>query len=133
MSTTKQVFKSRWGFHPCDYNDFMKLKRAHKLLLRAYCDCKRYLRWINKDPHNRKGPEPNAPQSFIETGFHQLDKHCFYGVGFRRAGRKNLYLRVLEQYRNARYPKQDPEDVSPLNLPKGFDKTIEELNQFYAE
>lgn len=131
--TTPEVHKSRWGFHPCDRETCKKLKEAHRLLLRAYRDCKRNIRWSNKDPHNRKGPEPKAPEGFIEFGYHQLDENEFYGYGFRKYGRVNLYLHVLRQYQNARRPVERPVDVVPLDLPTGFDKMIDELREFYAE
>lgn len=130
---TTKVYESRWGFHPCDRETCQKLKEAHKLLLRAYRDCKRNIRWNNKDPQNQKGPEPKAPKDFIEHGYHRLDKKEFYGLGFRRYGRSNLYLHVLHQYQKARRPAPNPHAVEPLDLPADFDKIVEELRKFYAE
>jgi hypothetical protein len=137
MTTKQQIHETRWGFVPCDYETYLKLKKAHKLLLRAYQDCKRNIRWNNKEPQNQKGPEPRAPKDFIEHGYHKLDKKHFYGLGFRRVSgpgwQKNLYLHILEQYQKARRPVEKPEDVQPLNLPADLDEIIERLEQFYGE
>ena len=136
MTTTtqpQQVFESRWGFHPVSREDCLKLKEAHKLLLRAYRDVKRNIRWNHKEPQNQKGPEPKAPKDFIESGYHQLDKKTFYGPGFRKYKGKNLYLHVLHQYQKARRPAPNPHAVEPLDLPADLDKIVAELRKFYAE
>lgn len=55
------TFQSRWGFHPCTFETFRKLKRLHK----AYWEGRRLLakqrRWNAKLPDNRSGPEPVVP------------------------------------------------------------------------
>lgn len=133
MTTTQQVYESRWGYHPCNYETCLELKKAHKLLLRAYRDAKRNIRWNRKQPQNQKGPEPRAPKDFIESGYHRLDKKSFYGLGFRRYNGRNLYLHILEQYQKARRPQPNPHAVEPLDLPKDLDQVIERLEQFYGE
>ena len=136
MTTTTlektQIFQSRWGFHPVDYEEFLFLKKAHQLLFHAYCDVKKYKRWYNKDPQNRKGPEPRVPDGFVETGYHKCGAKVFYGKGFRRYGRENLYHHILEEYRYARIP-HAAEYVRPLDLPDDLDQIIEQLEQFYGE
>ena len=83
--------------------------------------------------HNRVGNEPHAPKNFIEYGMHHLDKRSFYGSGFARYAGKNLYLHILSEYRNARRPKANPEDVVPSDIPSNIDKIIEELSEFYPD
>jgi len=128
---TQNVFKSNFGFHPVDYDGFIKLKEAHKILLRAYKDCKRFIRWTSKMDHNRNGEKPKAPEDYIEFGYHKLNKHSFYGPGFRKYKHNNLYLHILSEYRNARIPKECPEDVIQSDLPKDLDKIVAELSAFY--
>lgn len=129
--------QGRFGYHPCDFETFLKLKEAHGLLLRAYRDCKRFLRWENKLPDNRNGEEPKCPHFMLTSGYHRLDKHVFYGTGFMDAKVNgtplNYYLCVLRQYQNARRPKATPEEVIPLELPVDFDAIIAQLKEFYAE
>src|SRR5262245_9109067 len=47
------VFQSRWGFHPCDFSAYRKLKLLNHLLLRARRMAAAWERWHRKDPHNR--------------------------------------------------------------------------------
>lgn len=126
-----QIFKSRWGYHPVDYEEFLFLKKAHWLLFCAYRDVNRYKRWSNKDPQNRKGPEPRVPDGFIETGFHCCGTKFFYGKGFRKYGRKNLYHHILEEYRYTRIP-HAAENVRQLDLPDDLDQIVKRLEQFYG-
>lgn len=136
MSTV--VIESKYGFYACSREEFAKLKEAHRLLLRAYQDCKRHLRWFNKQPENRRGPEPKAPAEFMEHGFHRLETRCFTGNGFmrckdRRGVWQNYYLHVLAQYRLAKRPVATPEEVPVLDLPKNLDTMVATLTEFYAE
>lgn len=132
MQQTTTVCEGRWGYHPCDYPTFLRLKEAHGLLLRAYRDCKRRIRWDMKDSHNRKGEQPTAPVDFLEWGWHRLDKNCFSGLGFRRFKGQNYYLKVLREYRSARIPRPTPDEVIPLDLPEDLEDVIAELREFYG-
>jgi hypothetical protein len=53
MSAVSTVFRSRWGFHPCDYATFRKLKLLHLVYKRAVRLAHAWDRWYRKDPHNR--------------------------------------------------------------------------------
>src|SRR5262245_43976130 len=115
------TFEGRWGYYALSYEDSQRLKEAHGLLLRAYRDVKRHIRWTNKDPQNRRGPEPQAPTWFIEHGYHRLTERTFYGPGFRtyrdeQRVLQDYYLHVLRQYQQARRPAPTPQDVKPLDL-----------------
>jgi len=50
--------KGRFGFHPCDYQTYLKLKQLKKRFWETVYASARYDRWHNKFPHNRKGAEP---------------------------------------------------------------------------
>ncbi len=47
------MFQSRWGFHPCDYSTYRKLKFLHCVYQKAVRMAHAYSRWQRKDPHNR--------------------------------------------------------------------------------
>ncbi len=47
------MFQSRWGFHPCDYATFRKLKFLRHLHQKALRMAHAWERWNRKDPHNR--------------------------------------------------------------------------------
>jgi hypothetical protein len=53
MSAVQPVFRSRWGFHPCDYATFRKLKFLNIVYQRAVRQAHAWERWKRKDPHNR--------------------------------------------------------------------------------
>ena len=138
LTTETKIHQSKWGYHPVSHEDFLKLKEAHGLLLRAYRDTKRNKRWCNKDSQNRRGKEPKCPEFMTEYGYHILDERTFYGHGFLRCrdsngAYQNYYLHILRQYRKARKPVDTPEAVEPLDLPGNFDEIIEKLREFYSE
>jgi len=47
------MFQSRWGFHPCDYSTYRKLKFLHRVYFQAVRMARAWERWKRKDPHNR--------------------------------------------------------------------------------
>jgi hypothetical protein len=47
------MFQSRWGFHPCDYQTYRKLKFLNQVYLQAIRLAHAWERWYRKDPHNR--------------------------------------------------------------------------------
>jgi hypothetical protein len=49
----KTMFQSRWGFHPCDYATFRKLKFLHHVYQKALRMAHAWERWKRKAPHNR--------------------------------------------------------------------------------
>lgn len=53
MTSTPQVFQSRWGFHPCDYATYRKLKLLNQVYLRSVRLARAWQRWQRKEPHNR--------------------------------------------------------------------------------
>lgn len=50
---TATVFRSRWGFHPCDYATYRKLKLLHSVYMQSLQLAAAWWRWKRKDPHNR--------------------------------------------------------------------------------
>jgi hypothetical protein len=53
MATVQEVFRSRWGFHPCDYTTYRKLKFLNLAHQKAVRLARAWQRWKRKDPHNR--------------------------------------------------------------------------------
>jgi hypothetical protein len=47
------MFQSRWGFHPCDYQTYRKLRFLNQVYLKAVRQAHAWARWHRKDPHNR--------------------------------------------------------------------------------
>jgi hypothetical protein len=53
MSAIQTVFRSRWGFHPCDFATYRKLKFLNVVYQRAVRLAHAWERWHRKAPHNR--------------------------------------------------------------------------------
>lgn len=137
------TYQSKYGYHPCDYETFLKLKEAHLLFLRAYRDIRAYERWERK--RNAEGEAPKHPSFVANYGWfyrsHKARKEgrVFYGwtvdCGKVQLGWANIelqfYEQLLEQHRNARTPKATAEEVTPLELPDNFWEIVEKLKGFY--
>ncbi|MGE3806079.1 MAG: hypothetical protein AB7K24_15520 [Gemmataceae bacterium] len=52
MSQT-EVFRSRWGYHPCSYETFLLLKELNREYERAVRQVAAWRRWHRKAPRNR--------------------------------------------------------------------------------
>ena len=53
MSTVPSVVRSRWGYHPCEFSTYRKLKFLNGVYQRAVRMAHAWQRWKRKDPHNR--------------------------------------------------------------------------------
>ena len=144
------AFKSRFGWHPCDYATFRKLKTLHKLYWQAVYQKAAWERWERKEPQNRVmrprirnaegqvvGYKPAMPRP--EPKLNGFLKKQTYKTRYNRSG---LYLgkevereRVVwafvpeygwQDYKNARMPVETPEQVIPLKL------TIEKIDELLA-
>ena len=59
-----QVFKSKWGYHPCDQKTYFKLRKLNAIFFKAQQKAATWHRWNRKDPKNRKGKEPKICKIF---------------------------------------------------------------------
>lgn len=88
------TFQSRWGYHPCNHETYLKLRRLHK----AYWEGRRLLakwrRWHAKKPHIRTRPEPVVPTV--------LKQICASAI--------------VQVYQSARQPVAEAGDVRRLGL-----------------
>lgn len=51
--TTGWVYKSRWGWHPCSHDHYLKLKELHKYWWMSHRRAAEHRRWFLKQPQNR--------------------------------------------------------------------------------
>jgi fructose-1,6-bisphosphatase len=51
-------YQSKWGWHPCDYNGFLKLKKVYKAYWEGRHLLAKFERWERKQPQNR----PQKPE-----------------------------------------------------------------------
>lgn len=113
MSTTSTTFQSRWGFHPCDYELFRKLKSLHKWYWQTVYDFHHWHRWWRKQPQNRLGSEPSFCSTFV------VDQPWYKSVLFHGEPGRKVYPKTLvdhglvDLYLVARMPQ--PEAVTPFD------------------
>jgi hypothetical protein len=108
MNITTITHKSRWGFHPCEYELFQKLKSLHRWYWRTLYDFHRWHRWQRKEEQNRIGPQPRYCPLFVlnQTWFKGFERH---GVSGCKIYPKTVTdLGILELYRQARIPQREP-------------------------
>jgi hypothetical protein len=128
MSTvTVDVNRSRFGFHPCDYQTFRKLKTLHKRYWQTVKAFAEWKRWDRKEPQNRVIRKWNRDEKRRKIGFEIVGprpepKYCPFFV--------NRFWTedhgIIEAYQQARRPVKEDE-VQPLNL------SVEEIDRMYQE
>lgn len=115
------TFKSRWGFHPCDYETFRKLKTIHKWYYKALHDYAKWERWYRKEPQNRviRCWIRNAAGNKIGSRIVEIQQEpLFFYLG---AGQ---WRRFTSDYQNARQPVEE-KNVLPLR------NTLSEIDDLY--
>jgi hypothetical protein len=133
------MFPSRWGFHPCDYATFRKLKTLHQAYLKALRMARVWERWERKAPHNRVSrrrlrnaqgqtiaydapvpiPEPALCSVFTQKIQEQrfIDKNGNVAKdGFLMTKLVINDMRIIVDYHNARRPAASAAEVKPVTL-----------------
>jgi hypothetical protein len=134
------MYKSRWGFHPCSYEEFCELRSLWRAVLVRRKQVAAWRRWAAKRPHNRVKrekvrdatgrvlghgasvpvPEPPLPAVSCRRVTRPSGK-----VEVELAGPSGAALRRLQEaYRLARRPKPTAAEVEPLPV------TIEEVRRW---
>ncbi len=130
--------KSRFGFHPCSYAIYCKLKILAKAYFQTIHDVAVWIRWNRKEPQNRVSrkrirndrgqvvgyeesvpiPEPKFCDLFAQKQQNKWNP-LITEVVWNKIGET-----IVDDYRNARYPCAE-EAVMPLKLSE------EEIDRFY--
>ncbi len=142
------MFQSRWGFHPCDYSTYRKLKFLHHVYQQALRMAHAWERWKRKDPHNRVerrrirnakgqiiGYEPPAPLAeprlcpiFSHKVLEQrhVDKKAnLFREGFLDEKVVTDDVGIAEDYAGARKPVKELAEVRPLRV------SVESIDALY--
>jgi hypothetical protein len=132
-------FRSRWGFHPCDYETFRLLKQLNRLCEKAQRLHAQWQRWRRKKPHNRLlrrkvrdaegrvvgrevvGPWPEPPLCPLFCAREQTVSHFDEDGRILREGRRAERVvfhdhGIPAAYRAARRPAPAADQVVPLPL-----------------
>lgn len=150
MAIHPGIYQGRWGFYPCDWETYRKLKELNKALTKARHQKAAWERWNRKMPHNRvmraklkdssgrtvgyaapvPMPEPELCPLFCEkyTKKVQWDRqHVYHKNGVEETFVDLTTLPIEQDYRLARYPAPAEEACSPLSL------KVDEINELYAK
>lgn len=121
---SQQVHKGRWGFYPCDYETYRKIKELHKWYYQAVRDWANWCRWERKDPKNRVIRKYHRDKDGNKVGYEIVGPRpeppvCphFYD-GKLRSWCGPDEFGIVAAYRNARYPKPTEKDVVPFSESK---------------
>jgi hypothetical protein len=130
-----ESYEGRWGWHPCDYQTFRKLKLLHKYYWITVRKFSNWKRWDRKDPKNRvirqwDTDEKGRPYRKVIAEIPE-PKYCPFFV-YSKYGRLMLTdHKIIENYRNARYPVAK-DAVKPLSLSVAqIDKMLEEVEKYF--
>jgi hypothetical protein len=124
------MHRSRWGFHPCSFEEFRALRAVWRLVLLRRRQVAAWRRWNAKAPHNRATherirdpsgrvigygpavpvPEPSLPVVACRKVARPSGK---VEVEFAGPGGKDV-RRLQEAYRLARQPRATSAEVEPL-------------------
>ncbi len=137
----KDVFLSKRGFHPCDYQTFLKLKELKKLFWLASYQYGAWRRWDRKEPQNRfywnnlHGSKEGArkqrsdrpiPEPLICPLWQPV---CRWGSNSKLNDNG-----LLEAYEAVRMPQKNATDVKPLGLTAvEIDGLLAEAREWLAE
>jgi hypothetical protein len=150
MSIVPTVFRSRWGFFPCDYATYRRLKALHAVYQRAVRLAHAWERWRRKAPHNRVSrprlrdeqgrtvgyadPVPLAEPPLCPVFSRKEPRHRFVDRKGGSPGETVLDVAVVtddpgvaSDYSAARRPAADPAAVRPLRC------TLAVLEELYEK
>jgi hypothetical protein len=127
--TSEVTFKSRHGYHNCDYQTWLKLRHLRKCLFQAIRAKAAWERWYGKEPQNRVrrhkirddqgrvigyGPNPEPiPEPKVEPPF--LQKNRIPVLGEPKVTVELLHKRLIEVVASTS-PHYTPETVPPLGM-----------------
>lgn len=127
MKNTTDAHRSRWGYHPCQYGLYEKLRFLHKHYWKTVYDFHRWHRWARKEPQNRIGPEPRFLEEFVN------DSVWFKPITVRGESGYKIYPKtvtdhgVVELYQRARMPQPEPVDPFEDSIVRQIDALYEKV------
>lgn len=86
------MYQSKWGYHPCDYEGFKRLKRIQKAYWQGLHLIAKHKRWERKSEKHRFA-EPECPEIY----------RCICASD------------IINVYNKARHGASSPESVSPIS------------------
>lgn len=145
VTVASHVHQSKWGYHPCDKEVFLKLKKLNKFYVDALHKKAAWERWERKKPSNRirreklrdsngKAVGYGVPMPFNEPELNGLLEKQMYMSDVDHNGRYNIvkgksvpvergrvsFVRnaelIAQEYKYARTPQPSDKGVRQLKL-----------------
>jgi len=125
MNTNVNIHQGRFGYHPCNFELFQKLKRLHKWYWQTMYDFHRWHRWWRKQPQNRHGAEPKYCAVFVDdtTWYKAIERHG--ERGYRVYPKMVTDRGLVALYQLARIPQREP-------VPTFEPKLVEQIAELYS-
>ena len=132
MSQTFNHHRSRFGFHPCSYELFLKLRYVHRHYWITVRDFHRWYRWIRKEPQNRIGSEPAYCPVFVENRT-WIKSVVTHGVdGYKILPKTLVDHGIVDLYHTARMPSPEPVPELSSDVIEQIENLYDKLNEWFA-
>jgi len=136
MSVTQSIYRSRWGYHPCDWNACIRIKRLRFLWFLTVRRLAAWRRWSNKLPHNRvvwrriRG-EDGRPIGWEKVEALAEPRVPEFMVDEARGRRAIAHAWIDACYRQAKQPAVEPVEVWPAERLKEIEELLSRLEAWY--
>jgi hypothetical protein len=125
------MFKSRWGYHPCSYETYRKLKVLKKRFWESVIAYGNYKRWIRKQEQNRVGPEPRYCDFFLCAHY---QRHKPVGAGVWQILFGGTFIEfVQETLEKARMGSATEVEPLPALTVQKIDDAYEKVEAWFAQ
>ena len=131
LETPSKVYQSKWGYHPCDYKTYRKLKELHKWYWETVYNFHSWYRWYRKDKKNQRGSEPKYCEHFVvnKSWYKPVKRHG--QVGCKRYPKTVVDHGVLDLFQQARMPQAEPPDPFSESQLKAIDELHEKCKEWF--
>lgn len=128
IAEMSKTHKGRWGFYPCSYELYRKLKRLNFLAFMARRRLASWERWNRKEPQNRMlWQKQLGPRGWIRKAIGPRPEPIVPPFDLE------CYDRIYADYRKARYPVASEEMVKPLILSETkIDAHLRSFEEWFA-
>ena len=133
MKTNKTTTRSRWGYHPCTFDIYRKLKYLKKKYWLTIRQFHAWHRWWRKEPQNRRGNQPSYCPFFVEhrTWFKRTVRggHGYFKV-YPRTVVGHEFCEWLEW---ARTPEPEPCPMMDVQTIEQIEAAYLEVTQYFGD
>jgi hypothetical protein len=122
-----EVHQSKWGYHPCDYETYQKLRKINYVRYLSIKMQAAWNRWRRKEPQNRVIRKWTRNADSQRTGYEIIGPRPEPERCPVFSDKWSLTYSIERDYENAKVPRRNKEDVQALRLSK------DDINELYEE